>query len=65
MKEVEEKIKTQKKANAKAKKEGKEKNVKDEVNVLEQFFDLDESKKDIQDKAEEYVVSKLPEMLEN
>ena len=60
VKEVEEKIKTQKKANAKAKKEGKEKNVKDEVNVLEQFFDLDESKKDIQDKAEEYVVSKLP-----
>lgn len=60
IKEVEEKIKAQKKANAKAKKEGKEKNVKDEVNALEQYFDLDESKKDIQDKAEEYVVSKLP-----
>ena len=60
IKEVEEKIKTQKKANAKAKKEGKEENVEDEVNALEQYFDLDESKKDIQDKAEEYVVSKLP-----
>ena len=57
VKEVEDKIKAQKKANAKAKKEG---DIEDTVNVLEQFFDLDESKKDIKDKAEEYVVSKLP-----
>ena len=58
--EVEDKIKAQKKLNAKAKKEGKEENINNEVNVLRQFFDLDESKKDIKDKAEEYVVSKLP-----
>ena len=60
IKEVEDKIKAQKKKNAKAKKENREKDISDEVRALEQFFDLDESKKDIKDKAEEYVVSKLP-----
>lgn len=60
VKEVEDKITAQKKENAKAKKEGKEEDINDEVRVLEQFFDLDENKKDIKDKAEEYVVSKLP-----
>ena len=60
VKEVEDKITAQKKENAKAKKEGKEEDIDDEVRALEQFFDLDENKKDIKDKAEEYVVSKLP-----
>ena len=60
IKEVEDKIKAQKKENTQAKKEGKEEDIREDVNVLQRFFDLDASKKEIQEEAEEYVVENLP-----
>jgi pantothenate synthetase len=60
IKEVEDEIKAQKKLNAKAKKEGKEEDIIEQVRVLDQFIDFDESKKEIKEKAEDYVVNNLP-----
>jgi hypothetical protein len=57
IKEVEDEIKAQKKLNAEAK---KEEDIIEQVRVLGQFFDLDESKKEIKEKAEDYVVNNLP-----
>ncbi len=60
IKEVEDKIKAKKKLNAKAKKEGNERDIKEQVRVLDQYIDFDESKKEIKEKAEDYVVNSLP-----
>ena len=60
IKEVEDEIKAQKKLNAKAKKEGREEDITEQVRVLDQFIDFDESKKEIKEKAEDYVVNNLP-----